>query len=81
MDPIQTKSLHDIIHQVKQDLMTYFDTKVDLIFGILSGMERSLSTLGDHVSLLEQRVGVNEDDLTDLSTRVNQLEIDNKYLV
>ena len=44
MDTIQMKSLHDTIHQVKQDLMTYFDTKVDPIFGTLSGMERSLST-------------------------------------
>ena len=61
--------------------MTYFDTKVDPIFVTLSGMERSLSTLGDHVALLEQRVGVNEDNITDLSTRVKQLEIDNKYLV
>ena len=32
------------------------------------------------MSLLEQRVGVNEDNMTDLSTRVKQLETDNKYL-
>lgn len=34
----------------------------------------SLSTLGEHVSQLEQRVGANEDNLDQLSTRVKQLE-------
>lgn len=81
MDQIQMKALQDAIHQFKLDMMTYFDTKVDTIFGTLNRIERSLSTLGDRVSQLEQRVGFNEDNLSDLSTWVKQLEKDNSYLM
>uniref|UniRef100_A0A0E9Y2G0 Uncharacterized protein n=1 Tax=Anguilla anguilla TaxID=7936 RepID=A0A0E9Y2G0_ANGAN len=56
MDQDQMKPLSDAIQQIKTDMMTYFDTKVDPILCTLNGIEGSLSTLGEHVSQLEQRV-------------------------
>lgn len=71
----QMKHLSETIQQVKSDMMTYFDTKVDPILSTLNGIQGSLSSLGEHVSELEQRVAANEDNLNDLSTQtVRQLE-------
>lgn len=59
------KSLYDTLQQVKQELMSYLDSKLDPIYAKLIGLERSLSTLVDHVLLFDQRVRVNEENLTD----------------
>lgn len=75
----QMKHLSETIQQVKSDMMTYFDIRVDPILSTLNGIQGSLSTLGKHVSELE-RVAANEDNLNDLSTLVKQLEKQNSYL-
>ena len=49
-------------------------------YATLNKIEGSLSTLGEHVAELEQRVGSNEDTLQDLIQRVKILEKDNCYL-
>ncbi len=77
----QLKILSDSIQQSKSDMIAYFDSKVDPIVSTLNGIHNSLSTLGDHVSHLEQRVGANEDVLSDITTRMKQLETNNTYLL
>ncbi|KAL7395572.1 hypothetical protein ABVT39_019526 [Epinephelus coioides] len=63
----QLKSLSDSIHQIKSDMITYFDTKLNPIATKLDSIENSLSTLDEHVTHLEQRVGANEDNLNEFS--------------
>lgn len=47
----------------------------------LNCIEVSLSTLEEHVSELEQRVGANDGNVKDLPTRVKKLEEDNSCLL
>lgn len=70
-----------IANQIKADLVAYLDTKVEPILHRLDEIKGSLSTLGDQVGQLEQRVGANEDNVTDLTTRISQLEKNNAYLL
>ncbi|RXN23943.1 LINE-1 type transposase domain-containing 1 [Labeo rohita] len=62
-------------------MLTHLDSKVDPIQTKLSSIQMSLDTLGEHVVSLEQRIGANEDNLQDLSTRINDLTKDNAYLM
>lgn len=69
------KTLSDAIQQIKTHMMTYFDTKVDPILWIVL---RALYLHWENIiSQLEHRVGANDNNLNDLSTRVKQLEKDN----
>lgn len=81
MDQVQMKTLFDGIQQVKADLMDYFDTNWHPICVTLSEMKVSLTNLGEHVSEMEQRVGANEDNLSNLLTRVKKLENDKLHLM
>lgn len=64
---------------VKTDMFSYSESKVD---PILSKLNRIVSsTLRDHVAQLEQRVGANEDNLTDVSVHINKLDMDKAYLM
>ncbi len=62
-------------------MLTHLDSKVDPIHTKLSSIQTSLDTLGDHVVSLELCIGANEDNLQDLSTRINDLTKDNTYLM
>lgn len=62
-------------------MLAHFDSKVDPIQSSLIKIQTSLATLGDQVELLEQRVGANEDNVTDAVTRLQQLEKNNSYLI
>ena len=82
MDQVTMKALSDsIVQQIKAEMMTYFDAKVEPILRTLNVIQSSLSTVGEHVSQLEQRVGANEDNVHDLTNRIIQLEKDNAYLM
>ena len=59
----------------------HIDAKFDQISSNLNGIVNSISTLGEHVAILEQRVGANEDNLTDTWKKIIQLEKANAYLV
>uniref|UniRef100_A0A667XKH9 L1 transposable element RRM domain-containing protein n=1 Tax=Myripristis murdjan TaxID=586833 RepID=A0A667XKH9_9TELE len=48
---------------------------------ILTSIQNSMTTLGEQVHMLEQRVGANEDNVEELVVRVKQLEKDNSYLL
>lgn len=77
----QLKSLSDSIHQIKSDMVIYFDAKLDPIATKINSIENSLSTLNEHVTHLEQRVGATEDNLNEYSGRIKRLEKDNAYLL
>lgn len=67
--------------QIKTDMLTHLDSKVDPIQTKLSSIQMSLDTLGEHVSTLEQRMGTNEDNLQELMTRNKELTKNNAYLM
>lgn len=60
---ITMQTLWDAIQKIKTDMLAHFDEKSDSIHSSLSRIQNSLSTLGDEVNLLEQRVGANEDNV------------------
>ena len=51
-------------------MFSHFDTKMDNIQSGLQTLQGLLSTLGDHVSELEQSVSSNVDNLTELQKQV-----------
>ncbi len=61
-------------------MLTHFDVN-RLHHSSLSSIQNSLSTLGDQVNLLEQRVSANEDNVQVCVTRIQQTEKDNSYLI
>ncbi|KAI9541797.1 hypothetical protein NQZ68_027167 [Dissostichus eleginoides] len=75
------QTLWDAIQQIKTDMLTHIDSKMDPIQSSLSRIQNSLSSLGDQVNLLEQRVGANEDNVQECVARVKQLEKDNSFLM
>ena len=78
--PISNQSIWNTIQQLKLDMFSHFDAKMDTIQLGLQTIQGSLSTLGDHVSQLEQRVSSNKDNLTELQTHVKTLASENSYL-
>lgn len=78
--PISSKLFLDTIQQLKSEMLSHFDVKMDCIQQSLSTLQSSLSTLGEHVSELEQRVSTNEDNILDYDKRMKSLESDNSYL-
>ncbi|CAK6974024.1 LINE-1 type transposase domain-containing 1 [Scomber scombrus] len=75
------QTLWDAIQQSKEDMLSHFNSKVDPIQSSLTNIQNSMSTLGEQVQMLEQRVGANEDIGHELVVRVKQLEKDNAYLL
>ncbi|XP_077077918.1 E3 ubiquitin-protein ligase TRIM47-like [Siphateles boraxobius] len=78
---ISLQTLWNAIQQSKSDMLTHFDVKMDVIHSRLTSIQNSLSTLGDQVNLLEQRVGANEDNVQVCVVRMQQLKKDNSYLL
>lgn len=77
---VSNNSIWEAIKQLKVEMVTHFDAKLDPIHLSLQTIQSAISTLGDHVSALEQRVSSNEDDLLDLKKHIETLEKDNTYL-
>ncbi|KAJ4942913.1 hypothetical protein JOQ06_005425, partial [Pogonophryne albipinna] len=78
------QTLWDAIQQIKTDMLTHIDSKMDPIQSSLSRIHNSLSSLGDqvkHFFFLEQRVRANEDNVHECVARVKQLEKDNSFLM
>uniref|UniRef100_A0A8C2ER77 L1 transposable element RRM domain-containing protein n=1 Tax=Cyprinus carpio TaxID=7962 RepID=A0A8C2ER77_CYPCA len=78
---ISLQTLWNAITQSKTDMLAHFDVKMDVIHSRLTSIQNSLSTLGDQVNLLEQRVGANEDNVQVCVARIQQMEKDNFYLL
>ena len=78
--PISNQTIWDAIQQMKLEMLSHFDAKMDNIQSGLQTIQGLLSTLGDHVSELEQRVSSNEDNLTELQKQVKSLVNENSYL-
>ena len=78
---ISLQTLWDGIQQIKTEMLAHLDSKVDPIQTKLCSIQVSLGILGEHVASLEQRVGANEDNVTNLSTLTKELTKDNAYLM
>uniref|UniRef100_A0AAQ6A293 L1 transposable element RRM domain-containing protein n=1 Tax=Amphiprion ocellaris TaxID=80972 RepID=A0AAQ6A293_AMPOC len=74
------QSVLNAIQQVKTDMLSHLDAKIDPIQSSLTAIQISLSTLSDRVELLEQRVSTNEDNVSNIMSRMKQLESDNTNL-
>uniref|UniRef100_A0A8C1NAK6 L1 transposable element RRM domain-containing protein n=1 Tax=Cyprinus carpio TaxID=7962 RepID=A0A8C1NAK6_CYPCA len=74
------KFLLDALQQLKSEMVSHFDVKMDNLQMNLDTIKLSLSNLGEHISELEQRVGGNEDNISDLGKRIKTLESENAYL-
>lgn len=68
------------MQEIKLEMMSHMDSKLDNIKTSLNKIENSLTTLGDHVNELEQRVSSNEDEIQSLLTLVRKLEKDQAHL-
>lgn len=77
---ITNKSLLEALQQLKTDMMSHFDSKLDNIQSSVNALTDSFSSLVTKVSELEIRVGTNQDDITNLGARVKALEKQNAYL-
>ncbi|CAM4733334.1 unnamed protein product [Leuciscus chuanchicus] len=77
---VTNKFMVDTIQQLKAEMLSHFDVKMDYIQTSLTSIQGSLTTLGDHVSELENRVSSNEDNVTDIQSRLKLLEGENSYL-
>ncbi len=74
------QTLLTAIQQVRTDMLSHLDTKIDPIQTTLNTIQNLLSTLSNQDDLLEQRVSTNEDNVTDLTTRIERLESHNTNL-
>lgn len=74
------QSICDAIQQLKVDMFSHIDAKMDNIQSGLQAIQGSLSILNDHVSELEQRVSSNEDNITELQNQVKSLVSERAYL-
>lgn len=75
---ISNQSIWHAIQQLKLDMFSHFDVKMNNIQSGLQTIQGSLSTL--HVSELEQRVSSNEDNLTELQKQLKTVMSENSYL-
>ena len=71
---VSNQTIWDAIQQLKSDMLSQFDSKMDYIQVRLNTIHRLLSTLGEQVLELEQRVSSNEDNISDLENLVKTLE-------
>ncbi|KAL7375779.1 hypothetical protein ABVT39_023808 [Epinephelus coioides] len=68
------------MQQIKLEMISHMDSKLETIKVSLNKIEGSLSALGEQVTELEQRVSSNEHNVRDLIQRVKTLENDNAHL-
>ncbi len=80
MQATDVSLLCDATQRVKTELLVHFDQKIDTLQAVLNNIHGSLSTLNDHVTELEHRVGSTEDSITELTKRVETSEKENAYL-
>jgi len=64
---ITLQSILDMMHQMKLDMMSHMDAKIDSIGANLMKIDGSLQMFGEQVIELEQRVSSNEDNITQLT--------------
>lgn len=79
-ETINLQSILDMIQQMKLEMITHLDGKIDSLGAKLTKIDGSLQMLGEQVTEMEQRVSSNEDDITDLVKRVKMLEKENTDL-
>jgi len=77
---VTNRFIVDTIQQLKVEMFSHFDAKMDNIQSSLTSIHGSLTTLGEHVAELEHRVSSNEDNLSDIQKRLKSLEGENSYL-
>lgn len=65
-DPIHLQTIWEGMQQIKTEMISHLDLKLDTINLSLHTSECSVAILGKHVMELEQRVSSNEDDVRDL---------------
>lgn len=76
---VSLQTIWDAIQRIKVEMMA-FDSKIKTIPTGLNNIQGSLSSLGEQVSELEHRVNSNEDNIADLTKRVQTLKKENAYL-
>lgn len=80
MQQAEISLLCDAVQSVKTELLANFDKKNDTLQAGLNNIQGALSTLNDHVTELEHRVGSTEDNIVELMKHVETLEKENVYL-
>uniref|UniRef100_A0A3B3DXF1 L1 transposable element RRM domain-containing protein n=1 Tax=Oryzias melastigma TaxID=30732 RepID=A0A3B3DXF1_ORYME len=65
---------------MQAELTSHFDSKIGELQSTLITMIGSISNLSEQVSLMEQRIIENQDNLTNIETHVKFLEKENSYL-
>lgn len=68
------------LQQMKAELLSAFDSKMDKLQTSLSAIDIKLSTLAVQVEEMEPRISANQDNIIDLVARVEKLEEENAYL-
>ena len=69
-----------MMQQMKLDMISHIDAKIDSLGSSLKKIDDSLHMLGDQVNEIQQRVSSNEDDIRELVKRVKVLEKENTDL-
>lgn len=77
---VSNQTIWEAIQEMKKDMLSHFDSKMDIMQISLDTIHNRMSTIAEHVTELEQRVSANEDTVTDLRKLASTLEKDNSYL-
>lgn len=62
-EPITLQSIFDMMQQMKLDMISHFDSKMDSLGPSLKKLDDSLHMLGDQVNKMQQKVNANEDNI------------------
>lgn len=79
-DEINLHSISQAILLMKVEMTAHFDNKIETVQTSLNNIQGSLSSLCDQITEVQQRVSANEDNICDLTKRVQALEKENIYL-
>lgn len=77
---VSNQTIWKAIQQLKSDMLSHFDSKMDNIQANLNTIQGSLSTVVEQVLELEHRVSANKDNISDLENHVKTPEKENSYL-
>lgn len=79
-EKVDLYSIWQAIQQVKVDMTAHLDNKIETIQTGLINIQGTLSSMCEQIAEVQQRVSANEDNISDLTKRVQALEKENIYL-
>lgn len=77
---ISNQTIWEAIQQVKNDMLSHLDSKMDILQTSLNTIQSCIQTIAEQVTELEHRVSASKDNFSELGKCVSTLEKENSYL-